>query len=130
MPLSPELTVFYDGFCPICRREVAGYQRLELETPIAWLDLAGRDDVLATEAFTLVAALATLHVKDSQGILHTGLAAHILLWHHLPGFRFAAALLGHSAFLRAVCNRAYLFFTRHRPGLKRRTRARNAGEFR
>jgi predicted DCC family thiol-disulfide oxidoreductase YuxK len=128
MPLSPELTVFYDGFCPICSREVAGYQRLELKTRIVWIDLAGSDDVLETEAFTLDAALELLHVKDVYGVLHTGLAAHILLWQYLPGFKVAAALLCSSAVLRAVCNQSYLFFTRHRPGLKRRARAGMAGD--
>jgi predicted DCC family thiol-disulfide oxidoreductase YuxK len=123
-PQNPELTVFYDGFCPVCSREVASYQRLQLTTSIAWLDLAGSVDVLETEDFTLDQALALLHVKDAQGNVHVGLAAHLLLWQHLPGFRWLSVLLRRSRLLQTVCNRAYLFFTRHRPGLKLRARAR------
>jgi predicted DCC family thiol-disulfide oxidoreductase YuxK len=120
----PELTVFYDGLCPVCAREVASYRRLELKTPIAWLDLAGGVDVLKAEDFTLEQALVLLHVKDAQGNLHVGLAAHVLLWQHLPGLRWLSALLRWSPRLQALCNGAYLFFTRHRPGLKLRERAR------
>ena len=123
MSQQSELTVFYDGFCPVCSREVASYQRLALSTPIAWLDLAGGADVLATETFTMHQALTLLHVKDAQGNLHIGLAAHVLLWQHLPGFKWLSTLLRWSPRLQAICNHAYLFFTRHRPGLKLRAKA-------
>ncbi len=119
MPAS-ELTVFYDGLCPVCSREVASYQRLTLRAPITWLDLAGGVDVLNTEPFTLEQALALLHVKDVQGNLYVGLAAHVLLCQHLPGLTWLSALLSNSPRLHAICDHAYQFFTRHRPGLKLR----------
>ena len=121
--LTPGLTVFYDGFCPVCSREVASYRRLALTTPITWLDLAGSADVIKTETFTLEQALVLLHVKDAQGNLHIGLAAHLLLWQQMPGFKWLSALLQWSRRLQAFCNHAYLFFSRHRPGLKLRANA-------
>ena len=117
---QPELTVYYDGLCPVCSREVASYQRLKLASHIAWLDLAGSAEVLAAEPFTLEQALQLLHVKDAEGKLHVGLAAHMLLWAHLPGFKWLSALLRKSSLSQSICNQAYLFFTRHRPGLKLR----------
>ena len=121
--LTPQLTVFYDGFCPVCSREVASYRRLALTTPITWLDLSGSADVIKTEAFTLEQALVLLHVKDAQGNLHIGLAAHLLLWQHLPGFKWLSALLEWNRPLQTLCNHVYQFFTRHRPGLKLRAGA-------
>jgi predicted DCC family thiol-disulfide oxidoreductase YuxK len=129
MPQHPELTVFYDGFCPVCSREIAGYRRLKLNTHIEWLDLAARDDVLVAETFSQAEALELLHVKDAAGVLHVGLAAHLLLWQHLPGFNWCAVLLRKNALLHAICDRGYRFFTRHRPGQLRRKLQRKAREF-
>jgi predicted DCC family thiol-disulfide oxidoreductase YuxK len=124
MSQQSDLTVFYDGYCPVCSREVASYQRMTLTTSIAWLDLAGSIDVLKSESFTMQQALTLLHVKDAQGNLHIGLAAHVLLWQHVPGFKWLSALLRWSPRLQALCNYFYLFFTRYRPGLKLRAKAR------
>jgi len=34
------LTVFYDGACPLCRREIAFYQRLDRAQRLVWRDVA------------------------------------------------------------------------------------------
>ena len=31
--------VFYDGGCPLCRREIAHYQRIDRERRIQWTDI-------------------------------------------------------------------------------------------
>jgi predicted DCC family thiol-disulfide oxidoreductase YuxK len=129
--MAPQLTVFYDGFCPVCSRGVAAYQRLNASvggssttSAILWRDLAGRVDVLQDESFTLEQALQLLHVKDELGQLHVGLAAHVVLWQHVPVWRWLSTLLRNSPTLYRLSDLAYLFFTRHRPGLKRRAKAR------
>ncbi len=122
MHQSPDLIVFYDGYCPLCSHEISSYKRLKLASNIMWLDLAASANALQSESFDLAHALALLHVKDVHGRLHIGLAAHLLLWQHLPGFQWRARVLQQSTILLSLCNSVYLFFTRHRPGLKRRAR--------
>ena len=34
------LTVYYDGACPLCRREIDFYRRRETDTPIDWVDVS------------------------------------------------------------------------------------------
>ena len=123
MHQSPDLTVYYDGYCPLCSREIASYKHLKLDTKIVWLDLAADSDALQNESFDMTQALNLLHVKDARGTLYIGLAAHLVLWQHLPGFRWRTRLLSTSTVLLSVCNQIYIFFTRHRPGLWRRARA-------
>lgn len=120
MRQSPDLTVYYDGYCPLCSREIANYKRLKLDTNIVWLDLAADADALQNESFNMTQALNLLHIKDAQGTLHIGLAAHLLLWQLLPGFQWRTRVLSKSETLLRLCNQIYIFFTRHRPGLWRR----------
>ena len=117
------ITVFYDGLCPVCSREVAVYRRLDRTGRIVWRDLAGPGDPLRGARFTLDAALRLLHATDAAGALHVGLDAHLLMWRALPGWRGIAALLGRWPALRPPVQALYLAFTARRPGWVQRRRA-------
>lgn len=118
------ITVYFDGDCPVCSREVAGYRRLAPRRPIRWRNLAGADDVLAGESFDLAAALTLLHVRDGDGCLLRGLDAHLCLWSALPGWRWLVGPIRRLPRLRLLLERTYLVFTRYRPGLRRRSSGR------
>jgi predicted DCC family thiol-disulfide oxidoreductase YuxK len=113
------ITVYYDGLCPLCGREVALYRRLVAPGTVVWRDLAGDPRVLRYEPFGMDAALALLHVRDADGALHVGLPAHLVLWERLPALRGLARGLRRCAFARRVFERFYLAFTARRPGLRR-----------
>lgn len=113
------ITVWYDGVCPVCRREVALYRHLAAPGAVVWVDLVD-PAALSREAFGLDAALELLHVRDSDGRLRIGLDAHLCLWRRLPGWWLLAVVLGHCRPLRGVADRVYRFFTARRPGLARR----------
>lgn len=120
------ITVYYDGLCPVCGREVAVYRRLVAPGTVVWRDLAGDPHVLQYEPFGIEAALTLLHVRDADGALHVGLPAHLVLWDRLPGLRWLAAGLRRSACARQAFERLYLAFTARRPGLGRRRRRTSA----
>lgn len=114
------ITVYFDGQCPVCNREVALYRRLERRGRIAWCDLAGPGEPLQGEAFTLSAALELLHAKDAEGVVHVGLDAHLLMWQRLPGWRALAWMLRRWPTARKPVEALYLTLTKRRPGLVRR----------
>jgi predicted DCC family thiol-disulfide oxidoreductase YuxK len=116
---STTTTVFYDGMCPVCSREVRQYQALEVKGRIRWLDLRKIHHDIELHGFTFHDAMQLLHVKDTQGRLHIGIAAHIAMWSQLPYFRALAWLLQRIPWLTYVLEKIYIFLTRHRPGLKR-----------
>lgn len=117
-PAHTDTTVFYDGLCPICSREVRLYRTLDTCRRVKWLDI--RDPAtLAAEAFSLQAALELLHVRDAQGKLFIGMPAHLQMWAQLPYFRHLSALLRTMPALCRVLDKAYIFFTRYRPGRRR-----------
>lgn len=113
------ITVYYDGLCPVCSREVAVYRRLDRPGHIRWQDLATRSDDL----LDLDAAYRLLHVRDTDGVLHVGFAAHLLMWQRLPGFRLLAWTLRRCRPSAYVVERIYLWLTARRPGLARHQRA-------
>jgi predicted DCC family thiol-disulfide oxidoreductase YuxK len=93
---DPELTVFYDGACPRCVGERARYERMSGDTGerVCWLDITGRDEVLAALGIDPGKALRELHVRDADGRVHRELDAYILLMRRVPVMRPLAWLIG------------------------------------
>jgi predicted DCC family thiol-disulfide oxidoreductase YuxK len=111
------LTVFFDGSCPLCQREIALYQRARGSEAINWHDLAKTQDRELPDGLSLDAALARFHVQDSNGALASGARGFIALWLALPGWRW----LGKVASIPPIpwlAERMYLFFLRFRPRLQ------------
>ena len=94
---DPLLTLYYDGGCPVCTREIGFYQRRRGADRIHWVDLAQcQASDLATD-LSFDAAIARLHARRPDGQLVSGARAFAALWQALPAFRLAgrvAALPG------------------------------------
>ena len=73
MNSSAVLTVYFDGSCPLCKREIALYRRLPEAVNLAWVDVS-LDQALGP-ALTCQAAMARFHVRHSDGRLVSGAAA-------------------------------------------------------
>lgn len=90
MTTTPDLTIFFDGSCPLCRREIAHYLRRDRDGRLAALDIAADAGPLAPLGVTRTAALEALHVRDAGGRIHTGAAAFLAIWERLPRWWLAA----------------------------------------
>jgi predicted DCC family thiol-disulfide oxidoreductase YuxK len=110
---TPALTVYYDAACPLCRREVAWYQRLDRAGRIAWADVAASADTLAAQGISQADALARIHARWPDGRLISGAAVFVAIWRHLPGFRLIAPVAAWKPVL-AVLERGYVWFARRR----------------
>lgn len=94
---DPLLTVYYDGDCPVCTREVAFYQRRRGARRIRWINLAQCDERELGTDLSREAAYSRLHARRPDGRLMSGAQAFAALWQALPVFRLAgrvAALPG------------------------------------
>ena len=118
-------TFFYDGECPICIREVGHWKRLlEGMEPPARLELhniAGPDGVgpLGTAfGVTLPGALARAHAIDSDGTLHTGIAAFAVAWARLPYWHVVARLFQTVPLATSLAEFAYGLWASLRPALR------------
>ncbi len=114
--------VFYDGACPVCRREVAAYRCAVPGDAIAWVDVAD-DAAPAPAGVERAALLARFHVRRADGELASGATAFFAVWRTMPRLRRVAALLDRPAFLW-IAEQVYRAFLAVRPLWRRTSRAR------
>ncbi len=116
---TSELTIYFDGSCPLCRREIAFYRRLRGAEQLHWVGV--RAGIPLGQGLSCEQAMRRFHVRDAQGRLFSGGAAFARLWRALPGWR----LLGWAMALPPMSwalELAYRAFLPLRPGLQRLVR--------
>ena len=106
---NPAANVFYDGACPLCRREIAHYRRLRGAERLAWIDVARANAPLATYGLSRERAMARFHILDAAGQWQTGAFGFAELWFHLPAYRWLARTL-RSLRLLPLLDRVYVRF--------------------
>lgn len=109
------LTVWFDGGCPLCRREIALMRRLDRRGRIAFVDVSegAPSDCPASRD----ALLARFHAREGDRML-SGAAAFAAMWRAIPSLR----PLGEAARfppLLALLELLYRAFLRVRPALQR-----------
>ena len=72
-PVSPhDVEVFFDGDCPLCRREIAMIQRWDKRERIRFTDIAADGFDAAAYGVTQDRLMAEIHGRDAQGNWLTG----------------------------------------------------------
>ncbi|EIC23840.1 thiol-disulfide oxidoreductase DCC family protein [Thiorhodovibrio frisius] len=109
---SQPLRVLFDGGCPLCRREIAHYQKLTPRQPVHWIDIHADPSACAALGITRESAMARFHVLEGSHI-HTGAEAFLALWSALPGWHLLATLV-RKLRLIPLMERGYVWFARRR----------------
>jgi predicted DCC family thiol-disulfide oxidoreductase YuxK len=110
------LTVYFDGSCPLCSREIALYQRSPAAHRLVWVDVSRTSEL--GPGLDCQAAMRRFHVRDAQGRLHHGAAGFARLWRELPGWRWLGRLCTVPP-LSWVAEAAYRLLLPLRPRLQR-----------
>lgn len=118
MNTHTDLTVYYDGSCPICGWEIELYAKMRGGERIHWLDITQADDAALGPGLDRENALGKFHVRDVSGQLVSGGAAFVEIWQRLPALHWAARL-GRTRGGAWVLERAYRVFLRMLPRLRR-----------
>lgn len=119
------LVVFYDGSCPLCRREVGHYMRLNALKAIDWQDISGENHTLSQFGISREQAMQRFHVIDEHGTKVSGGKAFVTLWRLLPGYRHMARLVEYLH-LTPLLEVVYRRFARYR--YRRTCRGRGQGQ--
>ncbi|WP_344696259.1 DUF393 domain-containing protein [Sphingomonas rosea] len=108
--------VWFDGACPLCRREIALMRRLDRRGRIRFVDVA---DPAAGDNCPIDrgALLARFHAEE-DGRLLSGAAAFAAMWRAIPWLR-PLGLAARNPRVLALLERAYVRFLRVRPQLQR-----------
>jgi predicted DCC family thiol-disulfide oxidoreductase YuxK len=105
--------LFYDGGCPLCRKEIAHYRRLDRAGRVEWVDLYAEPHQAQRYGVSWRSAMQRIHLLETDGRLVTGAPAFAALWRRLPGYRWLARLVSLSGAL-PVLDRCYAIFARWR----------------
>lgn len=115
-------TVYYDGACPLCTREIAFYRRLEGASTLEWVDVSSTPEADLGPGLSSERALARFHVRDADGRLVSGGAGFIAVWERLPAFRWLAWVAARPP-LCWLLEPGYRAFLRIRPLVSRAARS-------
>jgi predicted DCC family thiol-disulfide oxidoreductase YuxK len=116
--VGPDIEVFYDGGCPICRWEIRLYGRMDKAQHIRWTDIEvlkadqlppgkSREDLLGRFHVRDLNDQKTTHQQD----WHIGVDAFARIWAVLPGLRYFAGLFRVPG-LRQIAFLGYRLFLR------------------
>jgi predicted DCC family thiol-disulfide oxidoreductase YuxK len=114
MTQSTTCTVYFDGACPVCRREIAHYRRQRGSESIAWVDASSCDEAQLGPGLDRSAVVSRFHVRNADGTLTSGAAAFVAIWRRLPAFSWLAALASSRPVL-ALLEAGYSIFLHVRP---------------
>jgi predicted DCC family thiol-disulfide oxidoreductase YuxK len=114
----PRATVWYDGDCPLCAREIGLMRRLDRRGAIAFVDLwlDGDCPVRRKEM------MERLHAREDGGRLVSGAEAFAVMWRAIPILR-PLGLLARGGAPLWLLERAYRGFLAVRPALQALARA-------
>ena len=90
----PLPTLYFDGACPVCSREIALYRRQSGADGVRWVDVTQCGAGELGNGLTHEAAMARLHLRRPDGSLASGAEAFTALWRALPRWSWLGRLLG------------------------------------
>lgn len=112
-----ELTVYYDGSCPLCRAEISHYAGQKGADALCFVDVS-RADAPLPEGLQREQAMARFHVRDGEGRLVSGAPAFVSIWRALPRWGWAARIASVPG-VTPVLELGYRLFLPVRPFISR-----------
>ena len=109
------VTVWYDGACPLCIREIALMRKLDRRGAITFVDIASPAQSCPIDRQLM---LDRFHASE-DGRLLSGAAAFAAMWRAIPALR-PFGLLARMPGALAVLEALYLQFLKVRPRIQKR----------
>lgn len=103
------ITVFYDGKCGLCRREIKYYKGIASQDIFEWVDITVDMSGLDRLGISYADGLRLLHVQDETGKLYIGVDAFLTIWRQLRGWKYLARFMGFPV-IRPIAKGVYAAF--------------------
>ena len=114
-----QVTVYFDGSCPLCRREIGFYKNSAGADQIRWEDISRVLDGQVAGDLSCQEAMARFHVRATDGSLKSGAAAFVELWLSLKNWYWLGWIFAHPPGIWFL-EKCYVGFLRIRPAIQRR----------
>ncbi len=107
------ITVFFDGKCGLCSKEINYYRKIAPDGIFIWHDITKSADDLKANGISLSEGLKLLHAKDIDGKFYVGVDSFILIWKQLKRWRLLAIFVS-LPIIKQIINFAYKIFANWR----------------
>ncbi len=115
--MTTQLTLFFDGACPLCRREINHYKKKDAKRHlIEFIDITSPPFKASDYDLDDVALHAKMHVKKANGQVVTGVDSFLAIWELFPEYRWLKKLVG-NPFVKPLAHVGYWCFAKVRPYL-------------
>ena len=119
----PKRTIYYDGLCQLCSREIGLFQRRVRDGSLAYVDISLPGFDPASHGVDPVRIHKHMHVRNEEtGRMFIGVDALLAMWECAPGFRWLARFTRFPG-IRQLSSVGYALFAWIRPYLPKRKRA-------
>jgi predicted DCC family thiol-disulfide oxidoreductase YuxK len=118
-PVGPALTIYFDGACHLCSREIEHYRRKDRKGEIRFVDISLPDFSAAAEGLDPIRVQQVMHVRTRDGRILTAVDAFLEIWKVIPGMQFLQRIAS-LRILRPFLDFGYHTFARLRPYLPKR----------
>jgi predicted DCC family thiol-disulfide oxidoreductase YuxK len=118
---APELTLYYDGQCPLCVAEVEFLQRRNATGQLAFVDITQTGFEHGDHNISCEAAMAQIHGRTADGQWLVGVPVFAAAY-KLAQLPMMAWVLSRP-WLMPVLQPAYTWFAKHRQAISRRVGA-------
>jgi len=109
---TPQLTIFYDGGCPLCAIEMRHLKRLNQDNKLGFVDIMAADFAERFPALDWQALNDRIHAMRADGTMLIGLDVTYEAW-RLVGKGWLYAPL-RWPLVKPLADRFYLWFAKHR----------------
>ena len=107
-------TVYYDGACPLCQREISWFKRQAGGEKIQWIDVSCLNTETILPGLSRSDALKRFYVRLSDGSIVSGSKAFISVWKVINRLKPFGRILDQNIIL-FVLEKFYNGFLRIRP---------------
>lgn len=125
---NEQLTVFFDGACVLCSKEIEIYQKKDSAKKVRWIDIS--QPTFRAEDFGVDPVRIHVEMTAKRGEqIYEGVDSFIEIWKEVPGFSWAARLAQLSP-IHLGLRMGYAVFVKIRPYLPRKSCDTGACDFR
>lgn len=115
---TPELTLYYDGQCPLCVAEIDFLQSRNAQGQLAFVDVTHTGFEAAGHNISCEAAMAQIHGRTADGQVLVGVPVFATAY-RLAKLPVLAWVLSRK-WLMPVLQPAYVLFAKHRQAISKR----------
>ena len=103
------ISVFFDGKCNLCSKEINYYRRIAPKNTFNWVDITKTPGELDKFEIKLSDGLRLMHVADSNGNIFNGVDAFIIMWKQIKYWKILGLFVS-LPIVKQIANLLYRYF--------------------